>query len=165
MALFVLLAEFIEHFFNHIYQNCINNSDALTLSVRGSTLDVRFWHQKSIPTLKIYSGRRSLTYVLKWSRMSYLRHLWWFQIEKTLCSLGVYTNISASSLYGWIGVSCIWKKDTFSSEYIQHILQPSLWITIKTASAESRRSIYRDRKCQFTTDISLSWNYYTVFPT
>ena len=69
----------------------------LTLSVRGSTLDVRFWRLKSVPALKelnISNGRRPVTSVFKCRRKSWLIHIirmipnW----KNPLVSI-VYTNI------------------------------------------------------------------------
>ena len=50
-----------------------------------------------IPALKEFKknhGRRPIAYVFKWSRKSYLRHLWWFQIVKPFCLHGLYKIIS-----------------------------------------------------------------------
>ena len=58
------------------------------------SIDVRFWRLKTIPTIKEKNyGSRSITYVFKWNRKSWLRHLCWFQIENNPLVFMVYTNI------------------------------------------------------------------------
>ena len=94
---------------NRHYFDCgLNPSNAGTYFRRQNMKSIS-WRIKSIPALKglnsvkVYNGSRLTTQVFEWSGKSLLRHLWWFQIEKSMQEY--FSALRVKPMLGWCWVS------------------------------------------------------------